>query len=228
MQIERGLQAHFKCAQVAVVDAQQRRLELEGAVEFLGVVHLHQHRHVQRTGDVFHLHHLGIFKAGSNQQHGIGAHRTRFVDLVWVDHEILAQHRQQATSTCLLQVVRLALKELAIGQHRQAGRTHLAVALCIALCDVGGDEVFANHALARAGLFHLGDHRRLILGNLGLESAHKVAREHTALGVAPHVFERHALFGCGDFFDLDVADFFQDVGHAFLTPLRPIRPQISA
>ncbi len=41
--------------------------------------------------------------------------------------KILAQHRQQRAGARLLQVIGLALKELAIGQHRQAGCADLAI-----------------------------------------------------------------------------------------------------
>jgi len=48
--------------------------------------------------------------------------RARFVNLVRIEREILAQHRQVARSPRLLQVGIAALEEIDIGQHRQARR----------------------------------------------------------------------------------------------------------
>ena len=173
-------------------------------------------------GDVLlHLGHQAILKAGGDQQHTVRSKSARLVDLVRIDHEVLAQHRQRAAGACLLQVIGLALEELAVGQHRQAGRADLAVALGVALRDVGRDEILADHALAGAGLLDFGDHAGLALVDLGAQRAHEVAREHAALGVAAHVGEGHALLRGGHFLDLHVADFLQDVGHAcFLAPRR--------
>ncbi|MOA57748.1 hypothetical protein D3C78_1819860 [compost metagenome] len=46
-QVQRVLQAGLEGAQVAVVDAQQRRLHGQRHVQFLGVVHFHQHVHAE-------------------------------------------------------------------------------------------------------------------------------------------------------------------------------------
>ena len=102
---QRGLQRDLEGAQVAVVDAEQRRLELERALQLGRVVHLDQHGHVQAARDRLELGHLRVVQAGRDQQDAVGAHGPRLVDLVGVDHEVLAQHRQVARRARLLQVV---------------------------------------------------------------------------------------------------------------------------
>ena len=147
----------------------------------------------------------------------------RLVDLPGIDHEVLAQHRQVAGGARLLEVVDAALEELPVGQHREAGRADCAVAFGIALRDVGRDELaLADHALARAGLLDLGDHRGLAGGDLAAQRALEVAREHAALGVGPDRLERGLFFAAGDFLVLDRDDLVQDVRHRLQAPrLRP-------
>ena len=55
---------------------------------------------------------------------------------VRINHEVLAQHRQVAGGSGLLQVVGTALEELGVGEHAQAGGTVARVAGG----DLGGDE----------------------------------------------------------------------------------------
>ena len=221
--IERDLER----PQVAVVDAHQRGLELEGALQLGAVVHFYQHRHVQAAGDGFKVGHLRVIQTRGDQQNGIGPHGPRFIDLVRIHHEILAQHGQQCAGPGLLQVVRLALEKLPIGQHRQASRAHLAVAFHVALGNVGRLEVGAQHALAGAGLLDLGNHRRLTLGDLGAQRAFKVAGEHAALGIGAHGGQRQALFGGGHFFVLDGDDFVEDVTHGLQPSCRAPQSPVS-
>src|SRR5260370_436761 len=121
-------------------------------------------------------------------------------------------------TTLFRSIVHAALEELLVGQHREAGGADaLAVAIGIALRDVGGGEVLADHALAAAGLLDLGDHAGLAGGDLGAQRAHEVAREHPAFGGAAPVRQGHALLGGGHFLHFHVADLLEDVGHvAFL------------
>jgi hypothetical protein len=73
----------------------------------------------------FKLLHRRQIERGGDQQDGVGAHGARFGDLIGIDHEILAQHRQGAGGAGRLQIFRAALEILAVGQHRQAGRAVL-------------------------------------------------------------------------------------------------------
>ena len=75
--------------------------------------------------------------------------RAGLVNLIVRHHEVLAQDGQLASGARLHQVLGLALKELRIGQHAQASRAVLG----IALGNGGRAEVRAQHALAGAGPF---------------------------------------------------------------------------
>jgi hypothetical protein len=118
---------------------------------------------------------------------------------------------------------RRALKKLAVGQHRQAGR---AVA-CVIGGDFGRREMFADHALRRAGLLDLGDHRdaldqrpmrRPISADFfGVNAAPDRAEEIARCGLRQgFVTQRGEWFdggrGC-DFSALDGENFLQNVGH---------------
>ena len=145
------------------------------------------------------------------QQNAVGADDAGFVNLEGIHDEILAQHRQAARSPGLLQVIDAALKKLLIREHRQAGRTGFSVGLG----DIGGNEVGAQHASGRAGLFDLRNHGRLAAGNSGAQRTGEVARQHAGLGVRAHGRQGLARDRSGDFFALDGDDLVQDVRHGF-------------
>ena len=158
-----------KGAEVAVVDADQRgRFESQRTVKLGAVVHLDEHVQAQGHGSGFEVGHLRR-QAGGNEQDAIGPHGTGFHHLVLIDHEVLAQHRQLAGRTGLLQVGDRALEEALVGQHTQAGR---AVAR-VAVGDLGGAEVRAQDALAGAGLLDLGDHAGAAGGDGAAQEASK-------------------------------------------------------
>jgi hypothetical protein len=102
---QRGVQRDLEGAQVAVVDAHQRRLQLQRALQFGRVVHLDQHRHVEAARDGSSSAICASSRQAAISRIAVGAHRARLVDLVRVDHEVLAQHRQVAGGARLLQVV---------------------------------------------------------------------------------------------------------------------------
>ena len=87
---ERGLER----AQVAVVDADQARLELERARKLVVVVDFEQHVHAVGEGRI--LDRLGrrIVDRRHDDQNAIGAERARFHHLIGLVDEILAQRGQ--------------------------------------------------------------------------------------------------------------------------------------
>ena len=145
-------------------------------------MHLDQHRHVQPQGNGRQIGHSRVVQASGDEQNAVGAHGTRLVNLVRVDHEVFAQHRQLARSAGLLQKVGLALEKLTVGQHRQTSRAMFG----ITLRNVSGHKVGTQHAFGRAGFFHLGNHRGLPRCDLGAHGTQKVAGEHARLGVCTH------------------------------------------
>ena len=58
-----------------------RRLQAERAVELALVMHLDQHVHVERAGQLLQLPRLLVGQRGHDQQDAVGAHRPGFVDL---------------------------------------------------------------------------------------------------------------------------------------------------
>ena len=150
------LQIHREGVQVAVVDAEQARAQAQRALQFLGVVDLHQDVESGLQRARFQLGHRAVFKRGSDQQDAVGSDRSRLEYLPFVDDEILAQDRQVALRPRLRQIVVVALEEPAVGQHRQAGRATRLVGACDG-CRI---EVRPDHALAGAGLLDLRNHCR--------------------------------------------------------------------
>ncbi len=110
-EIDRGPQRHGEAAQVAVIDADQRSLELEGAVQLGPVVYLHQHVHAVVERACLESRKAGVFQRGDDQEDRIGAERARLRDLIFVDDEFLAQRRQCACVASIDQIFRSALEK---------------------------------------------------------------------------------------------------------------------
>jgi hypothetical protein len=79
-------------------------------------------------GDRFHVAHLRQVEGGGDQQDGVGAHGAGFVDLIGIDHEVLAQHRQVRRRRGPPAGIPARPGKTAVGQHRQAGGAVLFVA----------------------------------------------------------------------------------------------------
>src|SRR5690606_34901561 len=169
-----------------------------------------------------------IVQAREDQQHAVGAKHSGLVDLVAVDDGVLAQHRQRARLARLPQVVVGALEEVDVGEHRETG----CAAGLVAARDRRGIEVLADHALRRAGLLDLGDHRGVPGGDLrfkrGREAAHRrrVGQAHENFGT------RHVQLALGDLFKLARKDAREhirrpDRAHAWLPSAGP-RASIAA
>ena len=100
-----------KVLQVAVVDAHQRRLELAARAPVRRASCTSTSTAMSRLRAIASR---SVICASSRQaaisNMAVGAHGARLVDLVRVHHEILAQHRQLAGGTGLLEVVHLPWK----------------------------------------------------------------------------------------------------------------------
>ena len=169
----------------------------------------HQHGHAEFVGQRFQLFHLRQLQRRHDQQDGVGADGAGAADLVGVDHEVLAQHRDVAGGARFDQVVLAALEELHVGQHRQAG----GAMGFIAPGNGGGIEVLPDYASGGTGLLDLGDYRRLARGDLGADGTDEIARLRHRLGFGTHGGIGLLRHGAGDFGLFDFEDFLQDVGH---------------
>ena len=196
--------------QVTVIHADQRRVEgLQRSLQLIAIVHFHQHIQADALGHGRQLGHLHVIQRGDDQQHAVGAQGTGFDDLVRIDHEILADHRQLARGTRLLQEQVGTLEEVDIGQHGQASRP----ALLIADGDLGRDEVLTDHAFARRGLLDLGDHGWLLELGLGDQGIGETARRTSAFRLCFQLGQTHTGAALGNFFGLAGQDFFQNGRH---------------
>jgi hypothetical protein len=207
-QIERRLQAGFERPQVAVVDPQERRLERERPVELHGIVHLHEYRHAQGARDIFELPHAPVFQGSRDQQYAVRSSGACFVHLVRIDREILAQNRKAACSPRRPEVRHRALKELLVGQHRQAGG---AVTL-IARSDRRGIELLPQHTPARARLLDLRDDRGPAGREFRAQRARKIAWRRRLPGLTLHYGCRPVALRARELLRLDREDTLQDIG----------------
>ena len=73
------------------------------------------------------LGHLRVFQRGDDEENGVGAQRARLGDLVFVDDEFLAQHRQRTCAARTDQILRVALEKGPVGEHRKAGGARLLI-----------------------------------------------------------------------------------------------------
>ena len=208
-QSERDIEPRLEGVQIAVVDADQRGLQFERAIEFDGIMHFDEHGHAEVRRDRRQFLHAPRVQRSDDQQDAIGAHRARLVHLIRVEHEIFAQDGQAAGSACAPQIIGAALEKLLIGQNRQASRAMPG----IARGDGGRIEIFAQDAAARARLLDFGYHRRLAHRNFRAQGAREVARFGHGRGGDSHGRQRTLRFGRRDLFGLDGEYALQDVRH---------------
>ncbi|MNH24541.1 hypothetical protein D3C79_844810 [compost metagenome] len=172
-------------------------------------MHFDQDVEADALGGIGKFGHLHVIQRRNDQQHTVSAQGPGFDDLVRIDHEVLADHRQLARGARLLQVDVAALEVVDIGQHRQAGRP----ALLVADGDVGRNEVFADHALAWRGFVDLGNDCRLLAPGLLDQGLGKAAR---SIGDCRHTLELRQADPCaalGDFLNLTGENLFQNRRH---------------
>ena len=81
-------------------------------------MHFHQHIQMQLSGQLGQLAQPGILQCGDDQQNGISTDQPRFMDLIGIDDEILAQCGQGAGGARLTQVILMTLEKVMIGQYR--------------------------------------------------------------------------------------------------------------
>ena len=139
--------------EITVVDADERGAQHERPLQLLAVVDLGQDVHAERLGQARKFLEARVREARHDEEHAVRPQQARFVDLVGVDHEVLAQDRQGASGAGLPEVHVGPLKIPDIGQDREAGGP-------------GPGEgprqprrliVQAHHAPARGGLLAFGD-----------------------------------------------------------------------
>src|SRR5580704_2390809 len=195
--------------QVAVVDADEPRLQPQRAIELFFVVHFDERIHAEGGSGRFQLGCADIVDRGHDDQDAIGAVSARFGDLIRIVHEILAQHRQRHVGAGRAQVIEMALERRRIGQDRKAG----GAACFISLGQGRRIEIVANEPPRRARLLDLGDQRKIAGLEPPLYGAQKTARRACGLGVALDRIGRARKFCRDDLRALVSADLFQNITH---------------
>ena len=176
-----------------------------GALELRRVVHLHQDIHAEVRRERRQLVELRVAKGGDDEEDAVRPQRARFIDLIGVDREVLAQHRQSARRSRLREMAIGALEERLVGEHRQGRRASRGVVVR----DRVRVEVLAQHPLARRRLLQLRDHRGLSGRDAGAERRGESAGRSLRLGLLAEHPQRRALGPLGDLARL-VADDAQE------------------
>ena len=197
-------------AEIAVVDADQRCLQTQSAVEFAFVVDLHQHVHAQIAGQRFQFPRRGVGQAGHDEQDAIGAHGAALEHLPRVEDEILAQHGQSDGGAGGAQMLGGALEERLIGQHRQAG----GAAFRIGASQRGRVEIGPDQSAGGRGLLDFRDQSVLAADGGILQRGAETARLIGAMGdgLTQRLDRRFGLAG-GEFHARVGADAQQHVGN---------------
>ena len=92
-QVQGGVETGREGREIPVVDADDARIERQGLVQLRPVMHFDQHIEADVPRQPVEVGELGGLQCRDDQQQAVGAKRTRLVDLVLVDDEILAQNR---------------------------------------------------------------------------------------------------------------------------------------
>ena len=145
---------------VAVVDADDLGVGLERPVQFGLVVDLDQAVEIELEGLGAEVRKLPVIQHRHDQEHGVGTPGSGFEELVAVDDEILADHRQATGGTRGGEVSEAAAEMGFVGEYRECRGSALLVGLHLAgevgsRGDVTGTRgaalVLADQRHARAG-----------------------------------------------------------------------------
>ena len=120
------------------------------------VVDLDEGGHAELAGERLHPHEVGLAQGGDDEQDEVGAVRAGLVELVVVDHEVLAQHRDPHGGPDRVEVVQGAAEAAPLGEDADRG----GAARGVLLRQRGGVLDGGQRALAGAGPLHLGDERQ--------------------------------------------------------------------
>ena len=189
--------------QVAVVDAEQTRAEIECAEEFLLGVDLDEHIELERFRDGVKVFELRLFERGDDEQHGVRASDRCLVKLDLVNDEILAQTRERRFLPDAREVAEMALEKLFVRQHRDAIRAGRFVLPR----DHHGIEVRCDHARARRCFFYFGDEPEML--GAAIEPPREAAKFVTIQCRGTQQFDLRKQ--ARDFLRFDIEDFFEAI-----------------
>ena len=194
-QLLRHIEIRDEGLEVAVVDADQARLQIGRPLHLGFVMDFHQRVHPELRG-FFHQRPRGcVIDHRQDDQDGVGAPAAGFGDLIGLQHEILAQHRQAGGFAGGGEEFRRALEGRRVGQDGETG----GAAGFIGHGDGGRIEIGADQAFGRAGLLHFRDQAEFAGGFLGLQRGAKAAHRIGVAGAGFHLRQLQPVLGVGDF-----------------------------
>ena len=155
---ERHFQMCFEGTQITVVDPDQPGRQGKCAIHLVGIMHLNQRIHTQVVRQLQQFQQHPVRERSNDQQNAIGTQCPRLVHLVGIDQEILAQYRQTAGCTRLLQEGVRPREKIDIGQYRKAGGT----AALITCGNLRRIKILAQDTATRRGLLDLRDYGGLV------------------------------------------------------------------
>src|SRR5450830_19577 len=88
--------------------------------------------------------------------------------------------------------------------------------LSVALGNIGGNEILAQHAFGRTGLLDFSNHGGLPSGDFGAQGSDEIPRQDTGLGVKAHRSQGLAFGRSSDFLALHSHDLVQNITHGAL------------
>ena len=112
-----GVECDLKGVEIAIVDANQGRLERKAALQFRRVMHFNQRIHAPGAGGVFQFCRLAVRDRGHDDQDTIGPQSAGFCDLIGVIHKVFAQRRQGCGGAGGGEIAVIALKGRPICQN---------------------------------------------------------------------------------------------------------------
>src|SRR5699024_7721116 len=107
----------------AGVDADELGTDVGGEFQFRPVVGLDERRHAQFAGQSVELAQLHRIEGGDDEQDDVGPVRPGLVELVFVDHEVLAQGRDVHGRAHGIEVVETAGEAAGLGEHAHGSGT---------------------------------------------------------------------------------------------------------
>lgn len=143
----------FEGRQIAVVNTEEACASIESALELLPTMYFHQGIDLTRFGDFQQVLERRLLEGGDDEQDCIGAGDDGFVDLDFVQDEILAQDWEPDLGADLGEVREAAVEELLVGEHGDG----VGAGLFVGARHGDGIEVGRDDARGGAGFFHLGD-----------------------------------------------------------------------
>ena len=138
----------LEIAQIAVVDADEPRLQRQGAGELMFVVDFDQHIHLEIMRRLVECARRVVLDGSHDDEDRVGAPGARLEHLIGIIHEVLAQNGQMHRAARGDEMLWPALERRRVGQNREA----CGMALRIGDRQRRRIEIGADQAFRRAGL----------------------------------------------------------------------------